>query len=94
MGGAGTGRFAVPVGNDWQEGVCNSKDANIGHTCAVGLFPAGASRWLAERTGKLVCDLGGNVMEWCATKWRESYSTPPDESPEATHRESFGKLLW
>ena len=47
--GRGPDGLRYPWGNDWQEGVCNSKDANIGHTSAVGLFPAGASP-LAGRT--------------------------------------------
>lgn len=26
--------------------------------------------------------MAGNVWEWCLTKWRESYKTPPDDSPK------------
>ena len=41
-------RLKFPWGNQWQENACNNKDLGLEHTSAVGLFPAGASRWLAE----------------------------------------------
>jgi formylglycine-generating enzyme required for sulfatase activity len=43
-------------------GHCNWHGTGIGHTSAVGLFPA----------GRAVCgalDLTGNVWEWCQSKW-------------------------
>ena len=26
-----------------------------------------------------VLDMGGNSWEWCLTKWRPNYTTPPDD---------------
>lgn len=45
-------------------------ESGIGPTCAVGLFPDGASPFHAlDMSGKL---------EWCATKWRTSYAEEED----------------
>jgi formylglycine-generating enzyme required for sulfatase activity len=55
-----------PWGNEWQEGLANSKEAGEGGTVAVGSYPAGASPYGA-------LDMAGNVWEWCVTKWVEDY---------------------
>jgi hypothetical protein len=47
-----------PWGNEWQEGICNTRESGLGHPSAVGLFPTGVS--LAG-----VYDCAGNVLEWC-----------------------------
>ena len=51
-----------PWGNEWRDGACNSREACLLSTSAVGQFPAGVN-W----TGS-VYDLAGNVWEWCSTR--------------------------
>ncbi len=74
LGSAYGGRLAenarpqrrYPWGDQEDAERANYSDAGIGTTSAVGCFPRGASPYGVE-------DLSGNVWEWCATKWHESY---------------------
>ena len=54
----------------------NYANTNIGTTTAVGIFPKGTN----PETG--VLDMSGNILEWCRTKWRDSYAMPPDDTLE------------
>ncbi len=45
---------------------CNMSGSGIGRTSAVGVFASGRSPCGAY-------DLSGNVLEWCQTKWLNSY---------------------
>jgi len=49
-----------PWGDDWFDGICNSRDAQLDCTSAVGLFPRSRSRDYGLE------DSAGNVWEWCA----------------------------
>ena len=44
---------------DWQDGICNSREAEMGVTTPVGLFPKSRSRDFELE------DMAGNVCEWC-----------------------------
>ena len=45
---------------------CNTFDAGIGSTSAVGFFPSSNAECGAS-------DMAGNVLEWCRTKWLSNY---------------------
>lgn len=61
-----------PWGDDADPKRANYAETGIGTTCAVGIFPYGSSPY-----GCL--DLSGNVWEWCATKWVETYEAYGDK---------------
>ena len=57
--------YVYPWGDKWQDGICNSYEANLGKTSPVGLFPRSRSRNSALE------DMAGNVWEWCADWYDE-----------------------
>ncbi len=48
-----------PWGGDWQDGICNTEEANLGVTTPVGLFPRSRSQPFGLE------DMAGNVWKWC-----------------------------
>ena len=48
-----------PWGEEWKDGICNTMEARLGMTSAVGLFPRSRSKAFGLE------DMAGNVLEWC-----------------------------
>jgi formylglycine-generating enzyme required for sulfatase activity len=71
----GTDGRVYPWGPELMPDHANYRETDINTTSAVGIFPLGASPYG-------VLDMGGNVWEWCLTKWREDYTTTEDNDPE------------
>lgn len=62
-----------PWGNDWQDGLANTKEAGLERPSAVGVFPQDTAVCGAQ-------DIVGNVNQWCQTRWQDEkgqiYSLP------------------
>lgn len=71
----GTDGRLYPYSGDFDLRKGNTGGSSIGRTSAVGLFPDGASPYG-------VCDMSGNVYDWCMSKWHSSYVIEEDNSIE------------
>jgi iron(II)-dependent oxidoreductase len=56
----GSDGYIYPWGNEFNEKLCNSREANIGGTTEVGKFSQGKSPYGCY-------DMAGNVLEWTAS---------------------------
>lgn len=63
-----------PWGNDFAGDKLVYDENSVGHTAEVGSKPNGVS-WIGA------LDLSGNVWEWSATEWHDSYRTQKDIDP-------------
>lgn len=62
--------YRWPWGDEWDASKCNSKDYGAGRTLPATQFGP------ETRSPYQVCDMAGNVAEWCSTKWGDIWSHP------------------
>jgi len=70
----GTDGREHPWGDEWDETKCNTSELELGDTCAVGMFPEGASPY-----GCL--DMAGNAWEWTRSLWGQDFLKPEFKYP-------------
>jgi len=63
-----------PWGNKWDETRGNTSESGIGRTCAVGMYPDGASPFG-------VLDMAGNIWEWTISLWGKDLMNPEYKYP-------------
>ncbi len=71
----GTDGRIYPYGNEFDASKGDTSETGIGQTSAVGIFPDKELPYGMK-------GLSGNVWEWCATKWRSSYTEAEDNDLE------------
>jgi formylglycine-generating enzyme required for sulfatase activity len=86
-----------PWGNDWEYGICNTRETGLLATSPVGLFPR-------SRQARLeIDDLAGNVWEWCQSLYRSSEDSDEPNAPRVLrggswssnqHRARCASRLW
>ncbi|QNT71444.1 SUMF1/EgtB/PvdO family nonheme iron enzyme [Defluviicoccus vanus] len=69
----GPNSLEYPWGNFWRDGICNTREAGLGVTSPVGLFPG------ARQADRTIDDLAGNVWEWCDTLYNSADRSSPSD---------------
>jgi formylglycine-generating enzyme required for sulfatase activity len=83
----GFGQQKYIYGNEFDRYKVNVEKTGIGRTSAVDLFPNGVSPFGA-------LDMGGNVWEWCLTKWREIYRPQEQNEAEGSEKRTLRGGSW
>jgi formylglycine-generating enzyme required for sulfatase activity len=76
-----------PWGEEWDSRRCNSLEAGLDCTSAVGCFPGGVADWwlVFQSDSTVVYDLAGNVWEWTASEYSQDYSTAHESVLNTDH---------
>jgi len=80
----GTDGREYPWGNQWDASKCNGYTKRTKKTQSVGSYPLGASPYGCM-------DMAGNVMEWCADWFGQTYyNSAPSRNPTGPSKSGIG----